>query len=157
MYYRVYYKHHEWFVVRKRLYALMCLPTVCPQSQHNAPHNIHDLCIWVDGCASCAWMPLQSDHCLPLPPVGQLWEWMTNCSIRISLYPRSLKTQRERTTRQICPAWPRLPPRMVLRSTSYPSLRSHCLYPNSLEDPVRKPQHLQETIKRVTLYNKEPL
>lgn len=53
------------------------------------------------------------------------------------LFTRSLTTLRERTIRQMCPPWPRLPPRMAPRSTFFPSQRSLCPSPNNLADPVR--------------------
>lgn len=81
------------------------------------------------------WMPSQLNHCLPLFQWWDGCEWMTNPSV--CLCTRSLKTLREKSTRQISRPWPRLPPRMGLRSTSFPSPRSPCLSPNSLADPVR--------------------
>lgn len=81
------------------------------------------------------WMPSQSNHCLPLSQKKDDCELMTNPSMY--LCARSLKTLRVRSTRQISPPWPLLPPRMARRFTSFPSLRSPCLSPNSLADPVR--------------------
>lgn len=122
--------------------------------------------VWIAACISvlprsvCAVTPAQNTpHCTWLMYMGRWaclsasecphsWtivsycvggrigcEWMTNPSL--CLCTRSLKTPRERSTRQISPPWPRLPLRMAPRSTSFPSLRSPCLSPSSLADPVR--------------------
>lgn len=93
---------------------------------------------YIHAWASMPWcirLPSQLNHCLSLSQRSYGFEWMTNCSM--CPCTRSLKTLRERSTRQISPPWPRPPPRMVPKSTSFPSQRSPSLSPNSLADPVR--------------------
>lgn len=66
-------------------------------------------------------------------------------NLRMHLCTRSLTTLRERSTRQMCPPWPRLPPRTAPRSTSCPSQRSPCPSPNNLADPVRNHRRRLQT------------
>lgn len=60
-----------------------------------------------------------------------------SANLCMHLCTRSLTTLRERSTRQMCPPWLRLPPRTAPMSTSSPSQRSPCPSPNNLADPVR--------------------
>ena len=105
---------------------------------------------WV-GVPQCIYMPSQLSHCLPPSQWRDGLERMTNPSLCVCT--RSSKTQRERSTRQISPSWPRLPPRTAQRSTSCPSLRSPCPSPSSLADPVRRcttlTTHITPQIKKI--------
>ena len=113
-----------------------CAPLQCRLSDpHNSPHNVHDLYTARWACLSASECP-HSRTIVSHHVSGRMVEsgWLIPACV---LYTRSLKTLRERSTRQISPPSPRHPPRMAPRSTSFPSPRSPCLSPSSLADLVR--------------------
>lgn len=114
------------------IYAYCAPPPPPPRNlvTHTVQHRMCVTCVYLRGPAL----------------VGSFWRSKSPSvtNLRMHLCTRSLTTLRERSTRQMCPPWPRLHPRTVPRSTSFPSQRSPCPFPNNLADPVRHHRrHLQ--------------